>query len=42
MQYKHAVLIQWSEEDQKFIATLPEWGGAHTPRQHLRRGGCHG
>jgi antitoxin HicB len=23
---KYSVLIQWSEEDQCYIATLPEWG----------------
>jgi predicted RNase H-like HicB family nuclease len=29
--FKYSVLIQWSEEDQKYIASLPEWGPyAHT------------
>ncbi|HEU5374058.1 MAG TPA: hypothetical protein VFV38_01335 [Ktedonobacteraceae bacterium] len=27
---KYTVIIQWSEEDNLYIATLPEWGNAHT------------
>ncbi|HUO07916.1 MAG TPA: type II toxin-antitoxin system HicB family antitoxin [Phycisphaerae bacterium] len=27
---KYSVIIQWSEEDEAFVATLPEWGGCHT------------
>jgi predicted RNase H-like HicB family nuclease len=23
---KYSILIQWSEEDQAYIASLPEWG----------------
>lgn len=23
---KYSILIQWSEEDQVFVASLPEWG----------------
>ena len=23
---KYSILIQWSQEDQAYIATLPEWG----------------
>ena len=31
MKPKYSVLIQWSEEDQLYIASLPEWGPhAHT------------
>jgi len=31
MQLKYSVLIQWSEEDQLYIASMPEWGPhAHT------------
>ena len=27
---KFSVIIQWSEEDQAYVVTLPEWGGVHT------------
>jgi predicted RNase H-like HicB family nuclease len=27
---KYSILIQWSEVDQAFIASLPEWGNAKT------------
>ena len=27
---RYSVLIQWSPEDQCYIATLPEWGNKHT------------
>jgi predicted RNase H-like HicB family nuclease len=27
---KYSVIIQWSEEDQVYVVTLPEWGGLHT------------
>jgi antitoxin HicB len=27
---KYSMIIQWSEEDQCYVATLPEWGNAHT------------
>lgn len=27
---RYSVIIQWSEEDQVYIVTLPEWGGCHT------------
>ncbi len=27
---RHSVIIQWSEEDQVYVVTLPEWGGVHT------------
>jgi len=27
---KYAVIIQWSEEDQKYVVSLPEWGGCKT------------
>ena len=28
---KYSVVIQWSEEDQLYVVSLPEWGpGAHT------------
>lgn len=31
MNYKYSILIQWSQEDQKYIASLPEFGPyAHT------------
>lgn len=26
----YSVVIQWSEEDKAYVATLPEWGGCHT------------
>jgi antitoxin HicB len=26
MNYRYAILIQWSDEDGCFIASLPEWG----------------
>lgn len=26
----YSVIIQWSEEDHLYVATLPEWGGCHT------------
>jgi len=26
----YSVIIQWSEEDQHYVVTLPEWGGCHT------------
>jgi len=29
MSSHYSVIIQWSEEDQAYVATLPEWGGAH-------------
>src|SRR5687768_10149972 len=28
--HRYSVIIQWSEDDQVYIATLPEWGGCHT------------
>ncbi len=27
---RYSVIIQWSQEDQVYVATLPEWGGCHT------------
>lgn len=31
MSYHYSILIQWSDEDQKYIVTLPEFGPyAHT------------
>ena len=30
MRHKYAIIIQWSDEDNAYIATLPEWGNAHT------------
>ncbi len=31
MQYQYSILIQWSDEDQKYIVSLPEFGPyAHT------------
>jgi predicted RNase H-like HicB family nuclease len=27
---RYSIIIQWSEEDQAYVATLPEWGGCHT------------
>ncbi len=31
MRPKYSMVIQWSDEDQKYIVSLPEWGdGAHT------------
>lgn len=28
---KYSIIIEWSDEDQAFIVSLPEWGrGAHT------------
>lgn len=27
---RYSVIIQWSEEDRAYVATLPEWGGCHT------------
>src|SRR5438067_11673219 len=27
---RYSVIIQWSEEDQVYVVTLPEWGGCHT------------
>ena len=31
MNYRYSVLIQWSDEDQKYIVSLPEFGSyAHT------------
>jgi antitoxin HicB len=27
---KYSIVIQWSEEDQIYVVTLPEWQGAHT------------
>ncbi len=26
----YSMVIQWSDEDQVYVATLPEWGGCHT------------
>ena len=26
----YSMLIQWSDEDQAYIVTLPEWGGCKT------------
>jgi predicted RNase H-like HicB family nuclease len=26
----YSVVIQWSDEDEAYVATLPEWGGCHT------------
>jgi antitoxin HicB len=26
----YSVIIQWSDEDQVYVVTLPEWGGCHT------------
>jgi predicted RNase H-like HicB family nuclease len=28
--HRYSVIIQWSEEDQAYVVTLPEWGGCHT------------
>ena len=31
MNYRYSILIQWSDEDQKYIVSLPEFGPyAHT------------
>lgn len=31
MKYQYSILIQWSDEDQKYIVSLPEFGPyAHT------------
>lgn len=31
MKLRYSVVIQWSEEDHKYIASMPEWGPyAHT------------
>jgi predicted RNase H-like HicB family nuclease len=31
MKYRYSILIQWSDEDQKYIVSLPEFGPyAHT------------
>ena len=31
MKYQYTILIQWSEEDQKYLVSLPEFGPyAHT------------
>ena len=30
MKPHYSMLIQWSEEDQLYIVTLPEFGGCHT------------
>ena len=27
---RYSVIIQWSDEDQAYVVTLPEWGGCHT------------
>jgi predicted RNase H-like HicB family nuclease len=27
---QYSVIIQWSDEDRAYVATLPEWGGCHT------------
>jgi antitoxin HicB len=27
---QYSVIIQWSDEDQVYVVTLPEWGGCHT------------
>ncbi len=27
---RYAVVIQWSEEDQAYVVSLPEWGGCKT------------
>ena len=26
IKYRYTILIQWSEEDNCFVASLPEWG----------------
>ena len=26
----YSVIIQWSDEDEAYVVTLPEWGGCHT------------
>ncbi|MBD1857685.1 MULTISPECIES: type II toxin-antitoxin system HicB family antitoxin [Leptolyngbya] len=26
MQYRYTILIQWSDEDQCYVVSLPEWG----------------
>jgi predicted RNase H-like HicB family nuclease len=26
----YSVIIQWSNEDRAYVATLPEWSGCHT------------
>lgn len=40
MAFTYRVLLQWSEEDDAYIATIPEWSGvnAHgdTPEQAAR------
>jgi antitoxin HicB len=30
MKEHYSVIIQWSDEDQVYVVTLPEWGGCHT------------
>ena len=31
IKYRYTILIQWSEEDNCFVASLPEWGAfCHT------------
>jgi predicted RNase H-like HicB family nuclease len=27
---RYTVIIQWSDEDQAYVVSLPEWGGAKT------------
>src|SRR3954469_17647935 len=27
---RYSVIIQWSEDDNAYVVTLPEWGGCHT------------
>jgi predicted RNase H-like HicB family nuclease len=27
---RYSIIIQWSDEDQAYVVTLPEWGGCHT------------
>ncbi len=29
-QPRYSVLIQWSDEDQKYVVSFPEWGTPHT------------
>ncbi len=34
MQYKYSIIIQWSEEDQLFLVTLPEFTDVMQPCTH--------
>lgn len=34
MEYKYSIIIQWSEEDQLFLVTLPEFTDVMQPCTH--------